>query len=109
MHVCAYSRILAALVLACLLAPWIATAAHGRALERLPDPDVGPSFPTQETLPPPSSSLPYQSAPATTTNQSLFPDSSGWGTECCDGCDPNHPSAGLPWCWQWLPDGLVWR
>jgi hypothetical protein len=39
-------------------------------------------------------------------NEPLIPDTSDWqgASEFA-----NHPSAGLPWCWQWLPDGLVWR
>lgn len=82
-----------------LLAP-----AAARGLERLPPQAAGPGFSANgyETLPP---GVTGDVAPR---DEPLVPDPSSWseGYECCD---PNHPSAGLPWVWQWLPDGLVWR
>jgi hypothetical protein len=75
--------------------------AEAMGLERLPD-AAGSSFGSYGPAPGSTpAELPKPSEP-------IFPDTTGWsdGGDCCD---PNHPSAGLPWCWQWLPDGLVWR
>ncbi|MEX0679713.1 MAG: DUF1207 domain-containing protein [Pirellulales bacterium] len=99
---------------AALLPAWlwlvIATALIGRAdamgLERLPNANSGPSFGAGdfETLPP---SVTADELPP--ARDPILPDTSDWPAESGDFCDGNHPSAGLPWCWQWLPSGLVWR
>lgn len=80
--------------------------ADAMGLERLPNAGDGPSFGLSEfgTLPP---SVTGDELPPAML---IFPDTSGRpAAESCNDCDPNHPSAWLPWCWQWLPDGLVWR
>jgi hypothetical protein len=79
--------------------------AGAMGLERLPTAADGPNFGAGdfETLPPSlTEEQPFTSQPFT-------PDTSSWSGESCDCADPNHPSAGLPWCWQLVPDGLVWR
>jgi hypothetical protein len=80
-----------------------APRAHAMGLERLPEP-AGPAVGSYE-------GLPYPESPVQTpeNNEPIVPDASNWATDGCDCCDPNHPSAGMPWCWQWVPDGLVWR
>jgi Protein of unknown function (DUF1207) len=83
----------------------VALALAGRAaamgLEPLPDPNFQ-SYAGQ----------PYPSSPPTETYGVLPPPPEpiiGGGESWSGEEFANHPSAGLPWCWQWLPEGLVWR
>jgi Protein of unknown function (DUF1207) len=78
--------------------------AKAMGLERLPEPSVGPNFGSYDGLPYPETltQTPEPSEP-------IVPEGTGWVLDGCDSCDPNHPSAGMPWCWQLLPDGLAWR
>jgi Protein of unknown function (DUF1207) len=99
------SPIGAALLLSLSIVLAIGGNRRAMGLERLPSESAGPGFGdgSFETLPPGlTNDTPF-------SNRPLVPDTTDWPAEGCDFCDPNHPSAGLPWCWQLLPDGLVWR
>jgi hypothetical protein len=103
MHPGCFRKLAAALRVALSFGVAAALVGHACAmgLEPLPDPNFQSLTQDQSRALPPTVSvneLPPPSEPFIGGGES-------WAGEEF----ANHPSAGLPWCWQWLPEGLVWR